>query len=180
MLQVDAALPPEIMATPILRVTYMDLCQPPSLAVSRSGPERISGERLARPEYLTLYRDVGEALRWDQRLLMPSAELEVLLAGTCLSIYVLRNAQGKALGFCEFDRTEFPQIELKNFGLVPEARGRGLGPWLLLEALREEWKSGPTRIWLHTDTWDHPAAISVYEAAGFSVYAVRDEAAGPL
>jgi GNAT superfamily N-acetyltransferase len=66
-------------------------------------------------------------------------------------------------------------IELKNFGLVPEAQGRGIGPRLLGTSLQREWESGAKRIWLHTDTWDHPAAVPVYERAGFRVYDVRYE-----
>jgi ribosomal protein S18 acetylase RimI-like enzyme len=164
----------------IVRVTYLELRGPPAPSNPRSGPERVAREHLALGEYLALYRNVGESLRWDQRLLMPKAELAALLEGGSLSTYLLRNGHGHALGFCEFDRHAFPQVELKNFGLIPEAQGRGLGPWLLSVALREEWTASPARIWLHTDTWDHPAAIRVYERAGFRVYAVRDEAAGPL
>jgi len=108
------------------------------------------------------------------------AELAALLEGRSLNTYVLRNGHDHALGFCEFDRHAFPQVELKNFGLIPEAQGRGLGPWLLSVALREEWTASPARSWLHTDTWDHPAAIRVYERAGFRVYAVHDQPAGPL
>ncbi len=59
----------------------------------------------------------------------------------------------------------------------PEAQSRGVGPYLLSTALYEEWKLNPSRIWLHTDTWDHPAAVRVYERAGFRVYAERDEPA---
>jgi GNAT superfamily N-acetyltransferase len=97
-----------------------------------------------------------------------------------LDIYVLRNEQGDALGFCGFDIRDFPQIELKHFGLIPKAQGRGFGSWLLSVALQKVWRAGAARIWLHTDNWDHPAAIRLYERAGFQVYAVRDEAAGPL
>ena len=164
----------------IVRVTYLELREPPAPSTPRSGPERIAREHLALGEYLALYRSVGESLRWDQRLRMPEEDLAALLEGGSLSTYVLRNGDGQALGFCEFDRRAFPQVELKNFGLIPEAQGRGLGPWLLSVALREEWSASPARIWLHTDIWDHPAAIRVYERAGFRVYAVRDEAAGPL
>ncbi|MDP9008570.1 MAG: GNAT family N-acetyltransferase [Pseudomonadota bacterium] len=159
-----------------LQVTYLELCEIPASPADRIGSERIGAERMTRMNYLALYVRVGEPLRWDQRLLMPERELEALLEEGRLSIYVLRNVQGEALGFCEFDRGAFPEIELKNFGLVPEAQGRRLGPWLLSVALRDEWKSKPTRIWLHTDTWDHPAAIPVYQRLGFRVYAVRDEA----
>jgi GNAT superfamily N-acetyltransferase len=164
----------------VLRVTYMELRDAPLASVDHVGPEKISLEPLELVDYLALYRRVGESLRWDQRLLMPERELDALLHHGCLRIYVLRNDQGEALGFCEFDRDAFPEIELKNFGLVPEARGHGLGPWLLSVALHQEWASSPTRIWLHTDTWDHPSAVHVYQKAGFHVYSVRDEAAGSL
>lgn len=164
----------------MLRVTYLELRQAPPASAGYVGRERIALEALTLSDYLGLYRQVGESLRWDQRLQMPEQELAALLNSDCLKIYVMRNVQGEALGFCEFDRSAFPQIELKNFGLVPAARGRGLGPRLLSEALRNEWECNPTRIWLHTDTWDHPSAVDVYQRAGFHVYAVREEAAGPL
>ncbi len=47
-------------------------------------------------------------------------------------------------------------------------------------ALQSVWDSGASRIWLHTDTWDHPAAIRTYERAGLRIYAVRDQQAGAL
>jgi GNAT superfamily N-acetyltransferase len=163
-----------------LRVTYLEQNEPSTPPPLYWGSERVTLERLQRQSYLSLYRRVGEPLGWDQRLRMPEEELEALLAGGFLRIYVLRSVQTDALGFCEFDRTEFPQIELKNFGLVPEAQGRGLGPWLLATALHGEWRSNPDRIWLHTDTWDHPAAIKIYQRAGFRVFDVRDEPAETL
>jgi GNAT superfamily N-acetyltransferase len=167
--------------TPLVRVTYMELRDSPPLPTQRCGPEYIGRERLSLQTYLTLYRSVGGPLRWDQRLLMPQAQLDALLDSGSVDIYVLRDGHGGALGFCEFERGAFPEIELKNFGLIPEAQGRGLGLWLLSVALCEEWRyHRPARIWLHTDTWDHPAAIHVYERAGLRVCAVRDEAPGPL
>ena len=165
---------------PNVRVTYLELREPPLPPPPHVGAERIGLEVLSTSSYLALYQRVGEPLRWDQRLLLPKEELAALLGGESLHIYVLRDEGGRALGFCEFDRSALPEIELKNFGLVPEAQGRGLGPWLLSVALQGEWQSDTTRIWLHTDTWDHPAAVRVYERAGFHVYAVREEASDPL
>ncbi len=165
---------------PVLRVTYMEARHPPPAPTPRSGPEGIAREHPSLDEYLALYRSVGEPLRWDQRLLMPEEELRSLLDSNSLRIHILRNAQQHAIGLCEFDHSAFPEVELKNFGLIPEAQGAGLGPWLLAVALHEEWQCHPTRIWLHTDTWDHPAAIRVYERAGFHVYDQRDEPAGTL
>ena len=158
-----------------LQVSYLELRQAPAPPPPHVGPERVAPEQLALEAYLALYRGVGGPLRWDQRLQLPRAELGSLLASARLRLYVLRSGAGEAQGFCEFDRAAFPDVELKNFGLVPEAQGRGLGPWLLGLALQGEWRTGATRIWLHTDTWDHPAAVPVYQRAGFRVFAVRRE-----
>ena len=164
-----------------LRVTYMEAFAPPAKSPAGSGPERIARERLGRDAYLDLYSRVGEPLRWDQCLRMAAPELDALLASSACRIYVLRDAPGGApIGLCEFDRAQFPEVELKNFGLVPEAQGRGLGPWLLATALAGEWADRPRRIWLHTDDWDHPAAVRTYERAGFVIFAVREEPAVPL
>jgi len=164
----------------IVRVSYLELTQIPAPIPARAGEDRVTLERLRVDEYLTLYERVGMPLRWDQRLKMPRAGLECLLQSVRSQVYVLRDAAGQALGFCEFERSPFSEVELKNFGLVPSAQGRGLGSWLLLTALHQEWELRPQRIWLHTDDWDHPAALHVYERAGFRIYRVRDETPGDL
>jgi ribosomal protein S18 acetylase RimI-like enzyme len=163
----------------LLKVTYLEMRSAPAPFAPQEATETVVKEKLPLEDYLALYRRVGAPVRWDQRLQMSPGELTALLHSS-LHIYVLRDAAKNALGFCEFDRSPFPEIELKNFGLIPEAQGRGLGSLLLGVALQQEWNCRPQRIWLHTDTWDHPAAIHLYERAGFRVYAIRDEPAGPL
>ena len=163
----------------MVRVSYLEQHSAPA-AVDREGPETIAEEKLSPAEYLDLYHRVGGPVRWDARLKLSAEELAALLQGSGLQIYVLRDAGAQPIGFCEFDRQAFPDVELKNFGLIPEAQGRGLGPWLLSVALQEQWRRAPQRIWLHTDTWDHPAALHVYEKAGFTCFDVRDERAETL
>lgn len=163
-----------------IRVTYLEQCAPPPSPALYWGSERVTLERPTLHDYLLLYRRVGEPQRWDQRIKMPASELSTLLSGGALHIYLLRDQHGESLGFCEFDRSHFPQIELKHFGLVPESQGRGLGPWLLATALQGEWRTNPDRIWLHTDTWDHPAAVQIYQRAGFRVFDIRDQSADSL
>jgi ribosomal protein S18 acetylase RimI-like enzyme len=162
-----------------LRVSYMELTEPPASIPTRPGEGRIARENLPLAEYLDLYRRVGETVGWDQRLKMPPSELIELLESQRSRIYVLRDASGLALGFCEFEHC-LPEIELKNFGLVPAARGKRLASWLLQTSIQSEWELEPTRIWLHTDNWDHPAAARLYESAGFRVYQVREEPPGDL
>lgn len=108
-------------------VSYLELTQTPAPIPERAGEDRILRERLRVSEYLELYQRVGQPLRWDQRLRMPRSELLVLPESERSQVYILRDGHDQALGFCEFERS-LPDIELKNFGLVLTARGRGLGP----------------------------------------------------
>src|ERR1700675_4275121 len=95
----------------VVRVTYLEQTEPALPPALYWGSERVTLERMTRETYLALYRRVGELLRWDQRLSMSEADLAALLGGESLRLYVLRDVSGAALGFCEFDRTGFPQIE---------------------------------------------------------------------
>lgn len=162
-----------------VRVSYLELMQSPAPVPPHTGDERIAAESMSVDEYLDLYQRVGESLRWDQRLKMPQGQLRRLLQSAQSRVYVLRDAHGESLGLCEFERAR-QDVELKNFGLVPRAQGKGLGPWLLLTALHQEWEIHPGRIWLHSDSWDHPAALRIYRRAGFRIFGVRDEPPGDL
>jgi ribosomal protein S18 acetylase RimI-like enzyme len=162
-----------------VHVRYLELTRPPPPIQLHRGDERILRERLPVGEYLDLYRCMGGPLRWDQRLNMPRPELTRLLESEHSRIYILRDGHDRAIGLCEFEHC-LPDIELKNFGLIATARGKALGSWLLRTALHHEWKLQPKRIWLHTDNWDHPAALRLYENAGFRTYRVQDEPPGNL
>lgn len=63
-----------------------------------------------------------------------------------------------------------PDVEVAYFGLLPEWFGRGWGGWLLSVAVSTAWQQGAARVWLHTCTLDHPAALANYEARGFRRY----------
>jgi hypothetical protein len=41
---------------------------------------------------------------------------------------------------------------------------------LLTQAVLEAWRTAPSRVWLHTCSLDHPAALRNYQARGFEVY----------
>lgn len=155
------------------------LTRPPAPPEDLFHAERIVAEKLSVDEYSSLYKLVGHPVRWDQRLKMPRTELAALLASPRSQIYVLRDALTQPLGLCEFER-DLPAIELKNFGLVPSVQGKGLGSFLLRTALQREWQLQPRRIGLHTDSWDHPAAIRLYQSAGFQICLTRDEPPGDL
>lgn len=151
-----------------LMVTYLEMTAAPAGA-PKSSPLpgfMIEQARMKRLEYVTLYRRVGEPFQWDQRLRMEPEALEGHLSDPSTYVYLLRNGD-EAVGLCEFTGVGQEDVELANFGLAPEMQGKGLGGFLLDGALRSCWRHSPKRIWLRTDTNDHPNAVAVYRKAGF-------------
>jgi len=151
-----------------LLVTSLEMTVPPATP-PRPAPDPnavVRREALTVTAYLALYRAVGAAVQWDERLRLEPQPLRALLEDPATSIFVLR-VRHRAVGFCEAVREAGGAIEIANFGLLPEIQGRGLGPYLLEVSLAALWTPGTSRIWLRTDTNDHPAAVSVYEKAGF-------------
>ena len=159
-----------------LLVSYLDMNSPPPgdpLPAPVPGAA-VQRERIGVDAYLELYRAVGGSFDWDRRLRMPRGELGALLALPSTWIYVLRIA-GLPAGLCEFNRAGEPVVELAHFGLGQPFYGKRLGPYLLDLSLRSVWRLEPERVWLHTDTNDHPKALSVYLRAGFELRERRME-----
>ena len=61
--------------------------------------------------------------------------------------------------------------------MTATARGRGAGRWLMNQAVMRAWSRAIRRLWVHTCTLDHPAALDFYRRSGFRAYARRVEVA---
>ncbi len=77
---------------------------------------------------------------------------------------------GVPAGFAELDRRIEGEIELVQFGLMPEFIGQGLGRYFLQWTIDKAWSYCPRRFWLNTCTKDHPAALPNYLKADFAIY----------
>ncbi|MCU0464034.1 MAG: GNAT family N-acetyltransferase [Anaerolineae bacterium] len=122
--------------------------------------------------YLFLYRSVGEALRWRDRLLMPPEDLAAELAQA--EVWVLYDG-GAPAGYIELVRVDDGSVEVAYFGLRPAYQGRGLGKYLLYEGVRRAWDMGASYVHLHTCNLDGPYALHTYQSAGFEVVRVEAE-----
>ena len=76
-------------------------------------------------------------------------------------------------GYFELHAPGDGAVEIAYFGLLPEFFGRGWGGHLLTRAVDTAWSLGAARVWLHTCTLDHPAALPNYLRRGFRP--VREE-----
>lgn len=120
--------------------------------------------------YLFMYQAVGEAYRWRDRLLMPTAELAQALAGAHIHLLTVG---GVPAGYIELQPHPDHSVEVAYFGLRPEYHGRGLGKYLLSYGIEQAWALGPTRLTVHTCNLDGPYALPTYQARGFSIERVE-------
>ncbi len=77
--------------------------------------------------------------------------------------------KGNPVGYFELDGESGGDIELAYFGVLPQFTGRGLGGYLLTVAINRAWERQPSRVWVHTSSFDHPQALRNYQARGFRV-----------
>ena len=74
-------------------------------------------------------------------------------------------------GFFEFIfHKEKLEIEIAYLGLLEEYIGKGLGGYLLSEAIKIAWTFKIHRTWVHTCSLDHKNALNNYLARGMSVF----------
>ena len=119
--------------------------------------------------YRFLYNNVGADWLWYERRAMDDDTLAAIVQDDAVEVYVLY-IEGVPAGYAELDRRKKPEIELVYVGLMPEFIGRGLGGYLLSTAIDIAWTYDPSRLWIHTNTLDHPQALPLYQRHGFVPY----------
>ena len=125
-------------------------------------------------EYLDAYHRVGAPWLWSDRLAAGTARIARDLADPRQRCWRVDDERGFA-GFCEVIARASAQAEILHCGLVPAARGRGLGRRLINSALDGARALGARRVWLHTCSEDSAVATDFYQQAGFRIFAIRLE-----
>ena len=155
--------------------THLEMRSPAELRPAKAPFPGTGTERVfACPPalYRHLYREVGRAHHWVDRLEWTDAQIAERLAGPEVAVHLL-TVEGRPAGYFELERTADGAVELSYLGLLPEFHGRGLGKYLLTRAVEEAWALGAVRVWLHTTSQDAPAALPNYLARGFKVFKVE-------
>ncbi len=153
-------------------ITYLEMLKPPPRRQLVHRGEKLALMRAEQPTvsfYRYLYNTVGGPWLWYERRLLEDDALKEIITDLEVEIYVLHCA-GVPAGFAELDLRIEDEVELSYFGLMPDFIGRGLGHHFLDWAVDEAWRKRRSRVWVHTCNLDHPAAIAVYQRAGFVPY----------
>jgi GNAT superfamily N-acetyltransferase len=161
-------LPPGKMANV---VTCLEMLAPPVRKLT-DWPSHLTLQRFAADDlagFRDVFRKVGSDIMWFSRLIMADEKLNSILADPAVESYKLIQSD-EVIGLLELDFRKAGEAELSFFGLKPEAIGMGAGRALMDEALRRAWARPIKRLWVHTCTFDHPAALSFYIRSGFTPY----------
>ena len=149
--------------------TYLEMTSPPGTGDGVPAPP---GTRLEPVAWVPaslwryLYSEVGRPWHWRDRLGWADGEIRAYLSGP-ITLWLLSSG-GAPAGYFELKRCDDRSVEIAYFGLLPDFVGKGLGKYLLIRAIEEAWALAPSRVWLHTCTLDHPAALPNYLARGFT------------
>lgn len=117
-----------------------------------------------------LYQLVGEQWGWIDKLPLSNEEWIEYVENPNLRTWVAYY-RGTVAGYFELNTNESGDTEIAYFGLVPNFIGKGLGGYLLSQAISNAWQSPETkRVWVHTCSLDHDSALSNYKARGLKLY----------
>jgi GNAT superfamily N-acetyltransferase len=116
-----------------------------------------------------LYAEVGRDYHWVDRLPWSLDDIRAYINDPAITIWLL-SVWASPAGYFELSKEPDGSVEIAYFGLFRHFHGRGLGGHFLTQATQTAWDCGAKRVWLHTNTMDHPAALPNYLKRGFKVF----------
>jgi GNAT superfamily N-acetyltransferase len=118
-----------------------------------------------------LYTSVGGDWYWRERLSWTWRKWYDWLARPEVETWVAYQ-NGTPAGYFELEAQPEGNSQITYFGLFPGFIGKGLGGYLLTQAIERAWQMQPEvrRVWVHTCTLDHAGALPNYLARGFRVF----------
>jgi ribosomal protein S18 acetylase RimI-like enzyme len=117
-----------------------------------------------------LYKEVGKDFFWRDRLRWSEQQWLEYINSNFFKLYILKHKNNFA-GYHEllYD-TSTNSIEIPYFGIFKEFYGKGIGGYLLTDAILTAFKRPIDKVWVHTCTLDHPNALKNYIARGMKIF----------
>jgi ribosomal protein S18 acetylase RimI-like enzyme len=128
-------------------------------------------EKNPTPEFCKfLYKEVGKDFFWRDRLRWSDQQWLDYINNNFFRLYVLKYKNNLA-GYYEllYD-INTNSIEIPYFGIFKELYGKGIGGYLLTDAILTAFEENIDKVWVHTCTLDHPNALKNYIARGMNIF----------
>jgi GNAT superfamily N-acetyltransferase len=153
-------------------IHYLDMCSPPTykyqdLPTRFMWAEHIQFASIPDPDFFQyMYNRIGKSWSWFYYSNLTLETIKQYLANKFV-FYLYHHNQ--PVGFSILHKDTSSSANLAYFGLVPEACGLGLGYPFLQYSVLKLWELTDKRIWVYTTQYDSPAAIPIYQKAGFKL-----------
>ena len=116
------------------------------------------------------YKQVGKKYQWVDRLVWENKDWINYTSNNNLKTYVLKK-KDDLVGYFELIlNSKKNECEIAYFGILEDYFNKGFGGYMLSEALKNSFKLGAKRAWVHTCSLDHPHAIQNYKSRGMKVF----------
>ena len=158
-------------------VSYLVMYAPEQLCPKHLDDSRLQIQPLIPPRWQfnqSMYCRIGVDWSWQEKRAWDEAGWRAYVEAPGLHTFAASWA-GEPVGYFELRQDQHGGIEIVYFGLLREFIGKGLGGAILSRALEQAWRLGPDRVWVHTCTLDHPAALTNYQARGMRIYRTETE-----
>ena len=113
------------------------------------------------------YKQIGKKHQWTDRLIWQDKNWIDYVSNEKVETYILQT-KDDLIGYFELI-FEGNNCELAYLGILEEYIGKGLGGFLLSEALKIGLRKSK-RVWVHTCSLDHPNAIENYKLRGMKIF----------
>ena len=151
-------------------IWHLEMTSPDELAAVEVDARLELLEGLQAATSARLYREIGAGWQWRDRLVWSDGDWAERVSRDDVRSCQVRFA-GEEAGWVEMERQGAGSVEIVYLGLLPPWVGRGLGGGLLTLAVLRAWElTGTRRVWLHTCSEDHPAALANYQKRGFRLF----------
>ena len=120
------------------------------------------------------YKEVGKDFFWRDRLKWSDQDWLNYINNDFFKLYILKY-NNKLAGYYEllYDPRVL-SMEIPYFGIFKEFYGKGIGGYLLTDAILNSFNQKVDKVWVHTCTLDHPNALKNYLARGMKVFKTEE------
>jgi len=157
----------------IIKRNYLEITSIQNLSEVFKPSNNLNISLIEEPDFQLnkfFYKEIGKKHRWMDRLLWTEKNWIEYLNSLEVKTYVLKEDHNLAGYFEQIFHNEKNDCEIAYFGVLEEFIGKKYGGYLLSEAIKESFKLGAKRVWVHTCSLDHKHAIENYKSRGMKIF----------
>ena len=153
--------------------SFLEINSIESLKSSKKPGQNFKISKVDPPDFQLnkfFYKQIGRNHRWIDRLSWSDKKWIEFVENPRVKTFILKD-NSNLVGYYEtiYDLYK-DHSEIAYFGILEEYFGKKCGGYLLSEAIKNLFKDGMSRVWLHTCSLDHENAIKNYLARGMQVF----------